>query len=153
MEFGGRYQFAASRPEVWAALNDADMLKAAIPGCQKLVWTGPTTLDLELKVNLGLLHPVFQGDLTLNVIEPATSYRLAGKGRGGILGLAEGGSDITLADVAGGTELRFVATGGADGKIMSLGQKLIGNSAQRIIDGFFIRFATAMGTTVTPLHD
>lgn len=153
MEFGGRYLFAAQRPEVWAALNDADMLKAAIPGCQKLVWTGPTTLDLEIKVNLGLLHPVFHGDLTLDVIEPATSYRLAGKGRGGILGLAEGGADIILADAISGTQLSFAAAGGADGKIMSLGQKLIGSSAQRIIDGFFTRFATAMGTTVTPVQE
>ena len=64
---------------------------------------------------------------------------------------AEAAADITLTDVPGGTELRFIANGGADGGIMKLGKAVIGNSAQKIIDGFFERIGEAMGVTVTPL--
>ena len=152
MQFGGKYLLAAPRSAVWAALNHTDVLKAAIPGCQRIDWTGETALELEIKVNFGFVQPVFTGDLVLSGIVPAERYTLSGKGRGGLLGIAEGAADIVLADMpGGGTELTFTATGGADGRIMKLGKALIGNSAQKVIDGFFERFAAAMGTTVTPV--
>ena len=90
MDFGGRYIIAAPRVAVWAALNDADTLKAAIPGCHALAWSGPTTLDIEIKVNLGVAKPVFKGELALSNIVPAERYTLSGRGKGGLLGLAEG---------------------------------------------------------------
>jgi len=152
MDFGGRYLLAAPRAKVWAALNDTEVLKTTVPGCRRLDWTGPNTLEMELQVNLGIVKPVFTGDLTLSGISPAERYTLAGKGRGGLLGLAEGSADISLSDAGGGTELLFTAHGGASGKIMNLGKALIGNSAQKVIDGFFERFAAAMGTQVTVLR-
>ena len=151
MDFGGRYTIAAPRVAVWAALNDTEVLKAAIPGCHKIGWSGPTTLDLEIKVNLGLVHPVFKGDLALSDIVPAERYTLTGKGRGGLLGLAEGSADIMLDDDGEDTLLVFAAKGGASGQIMRLGKAIIGNSAQKVIDGFFERFGDAMGAKVTPL--
>ena len=151
MEFGGRYLIAAPRDRVWAALNDTDVLKAAIPGCHRIEWSGPAALDLEIKVNLGVVQPVFKGDLALSGVVPAERYTLSGKGRGGLLGLAEGSADIILSDEGEGTRLVFVANGGASGQIMKLGKALIGNSAQRVIDGFFERFGQAMGAQVTPL--
>lgn len=152
MEFGGRYLFAAPRQGVWAALNDAQMLKAAIPGCHRLDWIESDRLALEIRVNLGVAHPVFSGDLTLSNVVPAQFYTLAGRGRGGLLGLAHGAADITLADSGGGTELAFLAQGGASGQLMRLGRGLIGSSAQKVIDGFFERFAAAMGVGLTPLE-
>ena len=151
MEFGGRYRVAAPRQTVWAALNDTEVLKAAIPGCHRIDWAGETALDLEIKVNLGVVHPVFKGGLTLSGIVPAQRYTLTGKGKGGLLGLAEGSADIVLSDIGDETELVFTATGGASGQIMRLGKAIIGNSAQKVIDGFFERFGEAMGATVTPL--
>ena len=151
MEFGGRYLLAASRERVWAALNDAEMLKAAIPGCHRIDWTGNSTLALEIKVNLGVAHPTFAGDLTLSEIVPAESYRLSGQGRGGLFGFAHGAADISLGDRPEGTELSFVAEGGASGQLMRLGRALIGHSAQRVIDGFFERFAAAMGVSISAL--
>jgi carbon monoxide dehydrogenase subunit G len=151
MDFGGRYIIAAPRVTVWAALNDAAMLKAAIPGCHRIDWSGETTLDLEIKVNLGVVHPVFKGDLALSGIVPAERYTLSGKGRGGLLGLAEGSADIILSDHGEETLLVFAAKGGASGQIMRLGKAIIGNSAQKVIDGFFERFGEAMGAKVTPL--
>lgn len=151
MDFGGRYRIAAPRVAVWAALNDTAMLKAAIPGCHKIAWSTATTLDLEIKVNLGVVHPVFKGDLVLTDIVPAERYTLTGRGKGGLLGLAEGSADIILDDAGEETLLVFAAQGGASGQIMRLGKAIIGNSAQKVIDGFFERFGAAMGAEVTPL--
>ncbi|WEK03590.1 MAG: carbon monoxide dehydrogenase subunit G [Candidatus Devosia phytovorans] len=151
MDFGGRYILAAPRTQVWSALNDTAMLKAAIPGCHKIEWSGETALDLEIKVNLGVIHPTFHGELTLSDIHPAERYTLSGRGKGGLLGRVEGAADITLADHGDETLLVFSAQGGGSGQVMKLGKAVIGNSAQKVIDGFFERFAAAMGVAVTPL--
>jgi len=151
MDFGGRYLVAAPRAAVWSALNDTAVLKAAIPGCHRIEWAGDATLDLEIKVNLGVVHPVFKGDLSLSDVVPAERYTLSGKGRGGLLGLAEGSAEIILTDSGEQTLLVFSAKGGASGQIMKLGKAIIGNSAQKVIDGFFERFGDAMGAAVTPL--
>lgn len=151
MDFGGRYHIAAPRAAVWAALNDAAVLRATIPGCHRIEWSGETRLDLEIKVNLGVAHPVFKGELELSDIVPAISYTLAGRGKGGLLGLAEGAADIALADDGEATLLVFTAKGGASGQIMRLGKAIIGNSAQKVIDGFFERFGEVMGARVTAL--
>ncbi|MDP3316783.1 MAG: SRPBCC domain-containing protein, partial [Devosia sp.] len=70
MEFGGRYLFSAPRDRVWAALNDTQVLKAAIPGCSRLDWSSATTLECEIKVNLGVMQPTFTGDLELRDVIP-----------------------------------------------------------------------------------
>lgn len=148
MNFGGRYVFAADRHAVWAALNDIRVLRAVIPGCEEIRWTSAETLDLKIKVNLGVVHPVFSGELILSNVLPAEHYTLSGRGRGP-LGLAQGAADIQLADAADGTLLSFSADGKADGGVMRIGKTLIGRSAQKVIDGFFEAIGREMGTTVT----
>lgn len=152
MDFGGRYHVAASRQDVWHALNNAEVLKACIPGCQRLEWVGSESLELEIRVNLGVVKPVFAGELLLSGVVPAERYTLSGRGKGGVLGLAHGSADIALADVHDGTELRFAAQGSASARIMQFGQVLIGDRAQKIIDGFFVHFGEVMGAEVTPLE-
>lgn len=151
MEFGGRYRLGAPRLAVWEALNDTGVLKASIPGCKRIDWVSETALEAEIGVNLGVAKPVFTGDLILSDIVPAQSYTLSGQGRGGLLGMAQASADISLIDSGAGTILVFAATGGASGRIMKLGKALIGNSAQKVIDGFFERFGDAMGASVEPL--
>ena len=151
MDFGGRYRFAAPRGAVWDALNDATILGAAIPGCQRLQWVAEDALDLEIRANLGVAQPVFKGALTLTNVVPAHRYTLSGRGKGGLLGHVEGAADIVLVDVGRDTEMQFVARGGGSGQLMKLGRALIGNSAQRLIDGFFERFADAMGVEIEAL--
>lgn len=153
MEFGGEYLLNAPRLAVWDALNNTEMLKAAIPGCQRIDWVSDHELEAIVGVNLGVAKPKFTGDLTLSNIEPAVSYTLSGQGRGGLLGLAHGEADITLDDHVNGTRLQFTASGGASGQIMKLGKAIIGGSAQRVIDGFFERFATAMDVEIEALHN
>ena len=151
MDFGGRYLFGAKRAEVWAALNDAGVLRAVIPGCQEIHWTSPTTLDLSIKVSLGIVHPTFAGELTLSNVLPAQSYTLSGRGKGGMLGMAHAAADITLEDAPDGAVLTFAAAGKADGGIMRLGRQLIGNSAQKVIDGFFEAIGKQMSASVVAL--
>lgn len=151
MEFGGRYRLGARRPKVWEALNSTDVLKAAIPGCKRIDWVSEAGLEAEIAVNLGIAKPVFTGDLTLSNVVPAERYTLTGQGRGGMLGMAQASADIALSDLGEDTLLVFTATGGASGRIMKLGKALIGNSAQKVIDGFFERFGEAMGAAVEPL--
>ena len=153
MEFGGKYLYRAPRAVMWEALNSTEMLKAAIPGCNRFDCTAALTLELAIQVTFGLVQPRFSGDLALSGIVPAERYTLSGKGRGGLLGMAEGSADIVLSDAEGGTRLDFVARGGADGGIMKLGKALVGSSAQKVIDGFFGRFANAMGVEVTPITE
>ena len=151
MDFGGRYLFGAKRAEVWAALNDTAVLGAVIPGCQAIEWTSDTTLDLRIKVNFGIIQPTFEGMLTLSNIREAESYTLSGRGKGGLLGMARASADISLEDAADGTVLTFAAAGHADGGVMRLGKAIVGNSAQKVIDGFFESIGTQMGVTVTAM--
>lgn len=147
MQFGGHYLIAARREDVWLALNDTGVLKEAIPGCRRIEWVTPATLVAEIAVDFGVVKPVFTGDLELSDVVPAQSYTLSGGGRGGLLGLARADARVTLADHDQGTELRFSADGQASGRIMKLGHALVGNRAQWVIDGFFERFAKAMGAS------
>lgn len=151
MQFGGRYLFATPRATLWEALNDTEVLKAAIPGCRRIEWRGTSSLDIEVKVDLGLMHPVLGGDLELTDVVPAERYTLNGRGRGHLLGLAHAAADVVLSDAEGGTELTFTAHGRADGPVMKLGRAIVGDRAQSIIDGFFERIGAAMGTSVVPL--
>jgi carbon monoxide dehydrogenase subunit G len=151
MEFGGYYIIAAPRNAVWAALNDTAVLRAVIPGCERIAWTGAAALELAIRVHLGPVHPVLHGELALSNVVPAESYTLSGRGRGGMLGLARGAADITLAEAGDATVLAFAAHGSADGPIMRLGRKLVGNSARQVIDGFFSGIGAQMGVPVRPL--
>ncbi len=155
MDFGGRYLFGAKRAEVWAALNDTKVLRAVIPGCEKIDWTSESTLDLSIRVSLGFVHPTFAGELVLSNVRPAESYMLSGRGKGGLLGMAQASADISLADTSEGTTiLTFGAIGKADGGIMRLGKAIVGNSAQKVIDGFFEAIGREMPAIVTALpHD
>jgi carbon monoxide dehydrogenase subunit G len=151
MEFGGRYRFSAGRLAVWHALNDAAILKAVIPGCERIEWTGPASLDLVVRVSLGIVRPHFSGQLELSDVHPAERYTLTGRGKGGLLGLAQASAQIALADDGPDTILSFDAIGKADSGIMRLGRALIGNSAQKIIDGFFEAIGGQMRTKVVPI--
>ncbi|VAW22536.1 hypothetical protein MNBD_ALPHA12-1907 [hydrothermal vent metagenome] len=173
MDFYGSYLLLANRQTIWRALNDTMVLKTAIPGCHHIEWVSESALELKIKVNLGIVHPIFSGQLELSDIEPAKNYVLKGRGHGRILGLAHGSAAISLSDVdqfvtdqamrdfvsqlknaadAGAeaeiTWLRFSATGGASERIMKLGKKIVGGSAQRVIDRFFVGFAAAIDTHV-----
>ena len=155
MNFGGRYWLGAPRQQVWAALNDTGILAQTIPGCKHIEFISEDRLEISLEVNLGIARPVFGGELFLSNVTVAESYTLSGRGRGLVLGHAEGSADIVLDDDGEGTLLVFVAKGGASEGLIRLGRKLLGDRAQKVIDGFFSRFSAAVGCDmrVLPMPD
>ncbi len=151
MDFGGTYLVKAPRLKVWQALNDTAILARVIPGCEQITWRDDTSLDLKVKVNLGVMHPTFTGELELSDIEPARAYTLSGRAHGRILGLAHGAARVSLSDSGEHTLLDFKAEGGASERLLALGRPLVGASVQKVIDHFFARFGEAMNLEVTPV--
>ncbi|MGB0410027.1 MAG: CoxG family protein [Pikeienuella sp.] len=142
MKLTGTRTIAADRETVWAALNDADVLKACIKGCQELEKTSDTSFEAVVKQKVGPVSATFKGAVELSDLNPPTSYRIAGEGKGGAAGFAKGGADVTLADVEGGTELSYDVDAKVGGKIAQLGSRLIDGFAKKMADQFFETFQT-----------
>lgn len=142
MEMVGERMIAADRATVWSALNDPEILKACIPGCERMEKTGDNTLEAEVTQKVGPVKAKFKGAVTLEDVVEAESYRIVGEGKGGAAGFAKGGAKVTLADVDGGTQLAYEAEAKVGGKLAQLGSRLIDGFAKKMADEFFDRFKT-----------
>ena len=140
MEMSGERQIAASRSEVWTALNDPEVLKACIPGCQEIEKTSDTGFTAKVVQKVGPVKATFTGEVELSDIVEGESYTISGKGKGGAAGGASGGAKVTLADSEGGTLLTYVAEAKVTGKIAQLGGRLIDGFAKKMADQFFTTF-------------
>ncbi|MCO4317073.1 carbon monoxide dehydrogenase subunit G [Phyllobacterium sp. 21LDTY02-6] len=140
MNLTGEEWIAAPRHEVWDALNDADVLKACIPGCEQLDWVSDTELEATLAVKLGLIKPRFSGAIYLSNLNPPFSYTISCEGKGSIAGIARGGADVTLLDEGARTRLVYEVHADVGGKIAKYGSSLISSTARRISTRFFERF-------------
>jgi len=147
----GEATLPAARPKVWALLNDPEVLKASIPGCQSLEKTGDNGFAAVAKVKIGPVAATFKGKVELSDIVPNVGYTIAGEGEGGIAGFAKGNAKVSLADVEGGTLLRYNVEAHVGGKIAQLGSRLIDGVAKSMADKFFANFAQAAGGGVAPL--
>jgi len=147
MEFTGRYQIPASPQAVWAALNDPDVLKSCIPGCERIAKTSPTEFEATAKLKIGPVSATFNGKVTLAEMDPPHRLILKGEGQGGVAGFARGEAEVILAPENGGTALSYTAKANVGGKLAQIGQRLIDGAARRIADDFFARFANVVGTT------
>ena len=146
MDMSGEERIAAPRDAVWAALNDPEILKAAIPGCQEMTRTGDSGFAATAKVKIGPVSATFKGSVTLSDIDPPNSYTISGEGQGGIAGFAKGGAKVALADAeGGGTTLNYDVEANVGGKIAQLGGRLINGVAKKYADEFFANFAKALG--------
>lgn len=105
MDMTGEERIAAPREAVWAALNDPEILKQCIPGCQSLEMRSPTELSAVVKLKVGPVSASFAGDVVLSNINAPESYTISGEGKGGIAGFAKGGADVTLREDGGDTIL------------------------------------------------
>jgi len=145
MEMSGERTINAARADVWAALNDADVLKACIAGCEELEKTSDTSFVAKVVQKVGPVKARFTGEIELSDIVPGESYRISGKGKGGAAGGASGGAAVRLADTDdGGTLLSYDAEAKVTGKIAQLGARLISGFAKKLADGFFTRFQKHM---------
>ena len=150
MEMHGSRQIAASREVVWAALNSAEVLKSAIPGCQELHGNPEDGFEATVKQKVGPVSATFHGKVHLADVVPLTSYTISGEGKGGAAGFAKGSAAVTLADEAGGTLLTYQVKAAVGGKLAQLGSRLIDGFAKKMADSFFENFQTAVEPTAEP---
>jgi carbon monoxide dehydrogenase subunit G len=137
----GSRQLAATRADVWAKLNDAEVLKRCIPGCDSLEKVSDTEFKGTVALKVGPVSARFNGHVKLSDINPPASYRISGSGKGGPAGMASGGANVRLEQNASGTLLTYDVDAKVSGKIAQLGQRLIDATAAQLADKFFENFA------------
>lgn len=148
MEMSGEYRINASRQAVWDALNDPEVLKACIPGCEELEQKSPNELAATVTAKVGPVKAKFKGEVTLENLNPPESYTIAGEGKGGVAGFAKGGADVALQEDGDGTLLNYTAKAQVGGKLAQLGSRLIDSTAKKMADQFFEAFAEKVGGPV-----
>lgn len=144
MDMTGEERIAAPRDAVWAALNNPDILKQCIPGCQSLDWVSPTELTATVKLKIGPVSASFNGEVKLSNINAPESYTISGEGKGGIAGFAKGGADVVLKEDGDETILQYEAKALVGGKIAQLGSRLVDSSAKKLAQQFFSDFTAAI---------
>jgi carbon monoxide dehydrogenase subunit G len=140
MDMTGEYRIAATREKVWAALNDPDVLRASIPGCQSLDKVSDNEFAARVVAKVGPVKSTFNGHVTLTNINAPESYTISGEGKGGAAGFAKGGADVSLKEESGETVLSYTAKADVGGKLAQLGSRLIDGTAKKMADEFFANF-------------
>ena len=141
MELTGSRIIKAPRAEVWAALNDPEVLKACIPGCQELNGSPEDGFEATVVQKVCPVKATFKGAVQFSDVVEGTSYRIAGEGKGGAAGFAKGGADVRLADTEdGGTELTYDVQASVGGKLAQLGSRIVDGFAKKMADQFFDKF-------------
>lgn len=146
----GERRIEAPLEAVWAALNDVDVLRRCIPGCEALTRTSPNDLQAEVVLKIGPIKASFLGNVVLSDLDPPNGYRLSGEGQGGVAGFARGGAVVRLEGSGGATLLRYEAKATVGGKIAQLGARLIDTTAKKLAGEFFDRFAHSVSDGGAP---
>jgi carbon monoxide dehydrogenase subunit G len=157
MDMTGERRIAAPRRIVWDALNDPEVLKDSIPGCQSLEKLSDTQMKAVAAVKIGPISARFTGNVLLTDIDPPNGYAIGGEGQGGVAGFAKGGAKVRLEDDGPATTLRYEVHAQVGGKIAQLGARLIDATAKQMADQFFDRFsarvqALAPAEAATPVE-
>ncbi len=150
MELSGEQKIAAPRQKVWDALNDPEVLRACIPGCESLDRDGENAFAAVVQVKVGPVKAKFSGRVQLSNINPPESYTISGEGKGGAAGMAKGGADVVLEEDGEGTLLRYAVKADVGGKLAQIGSRLIQSTANKYTRDFFGRFGDIV-TGAVPL--
>jgi uncharacterized protein len=151
MDMTGERRIPAPRKMVWDALNDPEVLKACIPGCEKLEAVSPTDLLATAAVRIGPIATRFNGKVHLSDIDEPNGYTISGEGQGGVAGFAKGGAKVHLADVESAiTRLTYEVQAQVGGKIAQLGARLIDSTAKSMADAFFDNFTKELTLKMGP---
>jgi len=139
------------RQKVWEALNDPEILKQCIPGCEAVIKHSDTEMEARVTVKMGPVKATFKGAVTLSDLDPPNGYRISGEGKS-MMGGAAGGADVKLEDTPdGGTKLIYDVDAQVTGKIASLAQRFIEPTARQLSGQFFETFAeVASGNAPKP---
>ena len=148
MKMSESQRIEAPRQKVWEALNDADVLKASIPGCEELTKHSETEMEAKVKLKVGPVKATFGGKVTLEDLNPPESYRIVGEGSGGVAGFAKGGATVRLEeDGPDATILHYDVDAQIGGKLAQLGSRLIDSTARRLAGEFFKTFGEQVAPT------
>lgn len=150
MEFKGSYLIASSPSVVWKALNDPEVLRRCVPGCEQMEKTDPTHFIASAVLKIGPVKATFKANLSLDDLDPPRRCTIKGEGQGGVAGFARGAAEVVLTPEAGGTLLSYTAQATVGGKLAQIGQRLIDGAAKQIADDFFARFTAALATAPVP---
>ena len=145
MKMSGEEIIAAARETVWKALNDPQILKQCIPGCESIVKHSDTRMEARVVAKVGPVKAGFTGIVNLSDLNPPNSYRISGEGKGGLAGFASGGANVSLEAADGGTRLSYDVDAQVGGKLAMLGSRLIDSTARSMATQFFEKFAAIVG--------
>ncbi|KIC40982.1 carbon monoxide dehydrogenase [Ruegeria sp. ANG-S4] len=140
MDLSDEIRIAAPREDVYRALNDPDVLRECIPGCEELTQSEPGKLEAKVVLKIGPVKARFAGEVTLDTSNAPDGFTLSGEGKGGAAGFAKGGADVTLTEDGDETVLSYTAKVDIGGKIAQLGSRLIAGTAKKLSGKFFTKF-------------
>jgi carbon monoxide dehydrogenase subunit G len=145
MDMTGEYRIPAARETVWHALNDPEILKQCIPGCETVDKVSDTEFTARVSVAVGPVKAKFSGKVALADLNPPESYTISGEGQGGVAGFGKGSATVRLeAESPAATVLRYTAQASVGGKLAQIGTRLVDATARKLADEFFSRFATVV---------
>ena len=145
MEITGEYEIAASRERVWAALNDPDVLRQTIPGCESMEAVADNEYSARVQSKIGPVKARFNCKISLIDLQPPERYTLSGEGQGGVAGFAQGSAAVVLReDAPGTTTLSYSAQFKIGGKLAQIGSRLVAGATRKTADQFFANFADYM---------
>ncbi|MBL8704895.1 MAG: carbon monoxide dehydrogenase subunit G [Rhodospirillales bacterium] len=150
MDMTGEFRIPAPRDAVWRALNDPEVLKQCIPGCETVEKTSDTEFVAKVTAAVGPVKAKFGGKVTLSDIDPPNGYTISGEGQGGAAGFAKGGAKVSLVEDAGGTLLRYQVSAQVGGKLAQVGSRLIDGVSKKMAEEFFNRFAAQVAEQNPP---
>jgi uncharacterized protein len=145
MDMTGEFRIPAPREAVWKALNDPEILKQCIAGCEELVKTSDTEFTAKVTARVGPVKASFTGKVTLSDLDPPNGYKITGEGQGGAAGFARGGAEVHLEPDGDGTLLKYAVNAAIGGKLAQIGARLIDGTARKMANDFFAKFAEIVG--------
>lgn len=148
MEMAGSQRIAASREAVYAALNDPDVLRRCIPGCESVEKLSDTEMTAKATLKIGPVKASFSGKVTLSDLDPPSGYTITGEGSGGAAGFASGTARVRLEPDGDATVLHYSVQSRVGGKLAQIGARLIDATAKKLADEFFAKFGAVMAPAV-----
>ena len=145
MKLSGSYQINLEKQKVWEALNDAEILRKSIPGCEKFIKNSDTEFTATATNKIGPFNASFTGDILLKEIKAPNSYIIEGSGNS-LVGFASGEAKVKLEDSNGGTKLSYEVEANVGGKIAQIGSRLIDMTAKKMADIFFGNFSELLSS-------
>jgi uncharacterized protein len=152
MDMTGEFRIPAPRQRVWEGLNDPEILKASIPGCETIEKNSDTEFAARVVAKVGPVQAAFSGKVTLSDLDPPQAYTISGEGAGGVAGFAKGAAKVRLDEDGDATMLRYEVAAHVGGKLAQIGSRLIDATARKMAADFFARFAGQMAPAEIPLE-